>query len=88
MSLRREKKLLRLKRCLGSGFVHPETIKYEQQKMEDNKQVMPTAPMLCWKPSSCIALYSVEFLLCLALVLVVVTEFVDGGVGDRSWSKR
>lgn len=53
---------------------------------------MPTAPMLCWKPSSCIALYSVDFLLCLALVLVVVgflvSEFVDGEVGDRSWCKR
>ena len=60
--------------------------------MEDNKQVMPTAPMLCWKPSSCIALYSVEFLLCLAVVLVVVgflvSEFDDGGVGDRFWCKR
>ena len=53
---------------------------------------MPTAPMLCWKPSSYIALYAVEFLLCLAVVLVVVglpvTEFDDGGEGDRSWCKR
>ena len=53
---------------------------------------MSTAPMLCWKPSSCIALYSVEFLLCLAVGLVVVgflvSEVDDGGVGDRSWCKR
>jgi len=90
MSLRREKKMSRLKRCLG--LVHHETIKYGKQKREDNKQVMPTAPMLCWKPSSCIALYSVEFLLHLAAVVLDVgfhvTEFDDGGVGDRSWCKR
>lgn len=82
--------MLRLKRCLG--LVRHETIKYEKQKLEENKQVMSTAPMLCWKPSSCIALYSVEFLLGLAVVLVVVgflaSEFDDGGVGDRSWCKR
>ncbi|KAL9987421.1 hypothetical protein ACROYT_G001724 [Oculina patagonica] len=52
---------------------------------------MPTAPMLCWKPSSCIALYSVEFLLRLPIVpggRVVVTEFDDGGDRDRSQCKR
>ena len=91
MSLRREKKMLRLKRCLGP-LLHHETVKYDKQKMEDNKQVMPTAPMLCWKPSSCIALYSVEFLLWLAVGLVVVgflvTGFDDGGDGDRSWCRR
>ena len=49
--------MLHLKRCLV--LVHHETIKYDKQKREDNKQVTPTAPMLCWKPSSCIALYHI-----------------------------